>query len=271
MAADQLNAVVAQRIEVSPGLIILRVVPEGWTPPPFESGQFAVLGLPASAPRFRFSDPEDEPPPPEKMIKRAYSIASTSVVPEYLEFYVTLVTSGALTPRLFELRSGDRLHLGPRITGSFTLQDVPGDCNVVMVATGTGLAPYMSMMRSRLVCGAPRRFALIHGARHSWDLGYRSELITLVRLCANFNYIPVISRPGEEPIAWSGRTGYVQDIWNARVVDEMWGLRVTPESTHILLCGNPAMIEHMEQVLAAEGFKEHRRKEPGQVHSEKYW
>ncbi|MEW6742482.1 MAG: ferredoxin--NADP reductase [Planctomycetota bacterium] len=269
--AVTLNARVVQRIEVAPGLIILRVVPEGWELPDFEPGQFAVLGLPGSAPRCKSSDPEETPSPPDKLINRAYSIASSSVVKEYLEFYVTLVSSGALTPRLFHLQVGDALFLGKKITGAFTLDELPPGVNVVFMATGTGLAPYMSMMRTYLAKMAGRRLAVVHGARHSWDLGYRSELHTLQTLFEYFDYIPIVSRPKDEKVAWTGFTGYVQDVWTRGCITELWGFAPTPENTHILLCGNPAMIEHCMKLLESQGFREHTKKHPGQLHAEKYW
>lgn len=272
MPETALNAVVALRTEISPWLIILRVVPDGWQLPSFTPGQFAVLGLPGSAPRVVMSEAEDAPPSdPNRLIRRAYSIASSSVTREYMEFYVALVTSGALTPRLFALNIGDRVWLSPKITGMFTFAQVPEDQNVVMIATGTGLAPYMSMLTTHLVCGSPRRFAVLHGARNSWDLGYRSELLTLQHLCKNFAYFPVISRPQNEPIPWVGTTGYVQDLWQARVIEKTWGLPPIPDKTHVFLCGSPAMIDASVALLDAEGFKEHTKKEAGQIHVERYW
>ena len=98
------------------------------------------------------------------MIRRAYSIASSSVERRYVEFYLTLITSGQLTPRLFALRHGSRLFLGPKGSGVFTLDRVLPGKAVVLIATGTGLAPYVSMLRTILVsespttvCGAARR------------------------------------------------------------------------------------------------------------------
>ena len=271
MAAAPLNAIVAQRVEVSPGLAILRIVPDGWQLPEFKAGQYAVIGLPGSAPRAQFSDVEEEARDPDKLIKRAYSIASSSVAMEYLELYVVLVNSGALTPRLFALDNGDRLWLSPKIKGVFTLDEVPADQHVVLVSTGTGLAPYMSMLRTHLACGGERRFAVLHGARHSWDLGYRSELATLERMCPNFTYIPSISRPAEEHVSWQGESGYIQDLWSSGKLAEAWGFAPTPADTHVFLCGNPSMVETMEDLLATQDFKLHSRHEPGQVHVEKYW
>lgn len=265
------NAVVAQRIEVSPGLIILRVVPRGWELPEFEPGQYCVLALPGQAPRCEGSGDEDVERPPTKLIKRAYSIASSPTVSEYMEFYVALVPSGGLTPRLFALQPGDGVWLSPKAKGLFTLDEVPADKHVVMISTGTGLAPYMSMMRAHLPCGDRRRFAVLHGARHSWDLGYRSELMSMTRLCPNFAYLPTISRPSEEDAGWSGHEGHVQDLWESRNLEQAWGLRPTPENTHVFVCGNPSMIEDMVQRLEAEGYREHSRRDPGQIHVERFW
>lgn len=271
MAEPTLNAIVVLRDEISPWLMVLRVVPRGWELPDFAPGQFAVLGLPGAAPRCALAEPEDTPAPPARLIRRAYSIASSSLTRQYMEFYVALVTSGALTPRLFALQIGDPIWLGPKIAGLFTLDQAPADKNIVMIATGTGLAPYMSMLSTHLMCGGPQRVAVLHGARHSWDLGYRSQLMTLQHLCANFSYFPIISRPKDEPAPWPGPVGYVQDLWRSDTLRNAWGCELTPQNTHVFLCGAPAMIDDMMGLLGAGGFREHTRQEAGEVHVERYW
>ncbi len=271
MAPPLLNARVLQRIEVTPELMILRIVPEGWELPSFTAGQFAVLGLPASAPRHPLSDPEDPPEDPDKLIRRAYSVASPPEEKDYLELYITLVGSGALTPRLWALAPGDPIWLGRKFSGLFTLDDVPEGYHVVLMATGTGLAPYMSMLRSFLLHDASRRVAVLHGARHSWDLGYRSELTTLNRLFANFDYVPTVSRPDQESPRWTGERGHVQELWRRGVVAGRWGHPPTPATTHIFLCGNPGMVDEALTMLEAEGFRLHSSRTPGEVHVEKFW
>jgi ferredoxin--NADP+ reductase len=271
MPKNTLNAVVSQRIEVAPGLIVLRVVPDGWPLPEFVPGQFAVLGLPPEARRCRASDGEDGAARPGRLIRRAYSIASSSRAREYLEFYIALVRSGSLTPRLFALEAGDRVWLGPKVTGTFTLDQAPADDHVVMVATGTGLAPYMSMLRTMLPRIGDRRFAVLLGARHSWDLGYHAELETMARLCPGFEYVPTVSRSNEEPVPWTGHSGYVTDLWRRDVLGDLWGARPTPRDTSVFLCGNPNMVDDMCALLAAEGFPLHSRAEPGKIFVEKYW
>lgn len=271
MADTTLNARVEGTMEVAPGLMIIRVVPDGWKLPDFKAGQFAVLGLPGDAPRCSMAEPEEDAPAPGRLIRRAYSIASSSVQREYLEFYVALVRSGSLTPRLFALDKGDKVWLSPRITGMFTLDDVPEDNHVVLVATGTGIAPYMSMIRSQMLAHKDRRFAVLHGARHSWDLGYRSELMALERSYENFIYLPSIRNPMDEDNPWTGHVGFVQTLWTDGTLRKAWGGHPTPSDTHVFLCGNPGMIESMTDILQTEGFAPHSRKSPGQIHMEKYW
>lgn len=270
-ARKTLNATVRWILNITPELRILHVVPEGWTVPDFEAGQYAVVGLPGAAPRVEGADPEDPEPDPDKLIRRAYSIASASVGHDYLEFYITLVLSGALTPRLFALNEGDRVWLGHRIVGMFTLDQVPPDRDVVLVATGTGIAPYISMIRTYLTAQPDRRFAVLHGARHSWDLGYRSELDALTARYPNFMYIPQISQPAAERVPWKGSTGRVQQLWSGQELEQAWGGHPGPHDAHVFLCGNPAMCEDMVKLLSSEGFREHSRKQPGEIHVERYW
>jgi ferredoxin--NADP+ reductase len=266
----ELNAVVALKDEITPRLMILRVVPDGWPVPEFKSGQFTVLGLPGSAQRCTLSMPENPPCDPTQLIRRAYSIASSSLEHEYLEFYINLLSSGALTPRLFALTIGDRIWLSHRVTGIFTLEEVPAGKNIVLIATGTGLAPYMSMLSSELTCGGPRRVAVLHGAYHSWDLGYRSELLALQYLCENFTYVATIDRPEMEPVPWPGYIGYVEDLWIRGVIDDAWGFHPTPNDTDIFLCGNPQMIEDTIALLSKEGFHEHSHNTTGEIHVERF-
>jgi ferredoxin--NADP+ reductase len=271
MMARKFNAIVSQRIEIAPHLIKLRVIPDGWELPEFIPGQYAALGLPGKAPRCESSLPEETPANPEKLIMRAYSIASSSVSREFIEFYIALVHSGALTPRLFALSVGDAVWMSPKFKGMFTMSEIPDKYTIVLIATGTGVAPYMSMIRTEIARGVRHRFAVIHGAYHSIDLGYHSELVSLDSVSANFTYIPVLSHAHEEKIPWSGEEGFVQKIWTHGILAQKWGMVPTPKNTHVFLCGNPLMIEAMTKLLAKEGFRLHSRKEPGVIHTEEYF
>ncbi len=271
MAVKELNAIIGEITFLTPETMILRVIPDGWEIPDYTPGQFAILGLPAGSPRIEISDAEENPPAPDKFILRSYSIASSSAEKEFLEFYISLVRSGTLTPRLFCLKRGDRIFLRPKVSGMFTLNQIPAESNLVLMGTGTGLAPYMSMIRTFIKPDDNRNLSVVHGARHSWDLGYNSELSTLNNMLDNFHYVPSITRPEHELTAWTGHQGYLQDIWKSGAADADWDSPATPETTHIFLCGNPAMVEAMVSILAGDGYKEQKKSGSGQVHLERYW
>jgi len=270
---DKLNATVTARSDVAPGLCVIRVAADGDLFP-FIAGQYCVLGLPPDAGRVKTA--EDEEPFDEKkrkkMIRRAYSIASSSKENEYLDFYVALVNSGEFTPRLWALDVGDRIWLGPKATGLFTLKDVPAEAHLFLLATGTGLAPYVSMLRSDILeADSTRKIIVAHGARYSWDLGYRKELEGIAMANDRFVYIPSITRP-EKDDSWNGVTGYLQDQLSGGKMEELSGVPLDPANVHVFLCGNPAMIEVATEFLTKRGFSEWTRKSPeGQVHLEKYW
>ena len=263
------NATVTGREEINPQLLVFRVQPDAALFD-FKPGQFAVLGLLGREGRVAESAAEETVPEPDKLIRRAYSIASSSVERRYVEFYLTLITSGQLTPRLFALRHGSRLFLGPKATGIFTLDRVPPGKAVILIATGTGLAPYISMLRTMLVGDSQRRFVVLHGARYGWDLGYRGELESLARLRPNFTYIPSITRPEEDP-HFRGHTGRVQALLGQGVVEKESGVALDPAQADVFLCGNPDMVTAVRTVLDGKGFKADHGRETGTIHVEEYW
>ncbi len=272
MSTDQVsayNSTVIGREEINPQLVILRAQPDAALFD-FKPGQFGVLGLLGREPRVPEAAPEESISEPDKMIRRAYSIASSSVERRYVEFYLTLITSGQLTPRLFALRHGSRLFLGPKGSGVFTLDRVQPGKAVILIATGTGLAPYVSMLRTMLMSESQRRFVVLHGARYSWDLGYRGELESLARLRPNFTYIPSITRPDQDP-HFRGHSGRVQTLLEQGVVEKESGVALDPAQADVFLCGNPEMVKVVKAMLEAKGFKAGQGKEPGTIHIEEYW
>ncbi|MEG3641286.1 ferredoxin--NADP reductase [Magnetococcus sp. PR-3] len=273
VTANAYNATVVERLNITPNLMIVRVKPD-LSSFAYKAGQFAVLGLKREALRIPESDPEEVPEEKaQRLVRRAYSISSGSHE-DYLEFYISLVQSGELTPRLFALQEGDRLFLGKSASGFFTLDRVPPGQNILMISTGTGLAPYISMVRTMaLGIGCPvTPIAVVHGASYSWDLGYRTELEGLTRQCDHFRYVPVVSRPQDDK-DWAGRTGRLNEwVENKKALEEACGFPLDPAHTHIFLCGNPGMVEFSEQYLVDNhGYDAGSKKDPGNLHAEKYW
>lgn len=264
------NALVTERREVHSELIFLKVAPDGWQMEPFAAGKFAVLGLPGRAPRCENSEPDVQPVDQDKLIRRAYSIGSGPNDTDELEFYISLVASGGLSPRLLALQEGDRVYMAPKTKGTFTLEGVPDDQNLVLISTGTGLTPYVSMLRGQALENG-RKVAVFQGVRHSWDLGYDSVMRALCEKHSNLTYESTVSRAHLEKEPWEGNKGHVQELWKAGVLEQRWGFRPKPEDTHVFLCGNPGMVAGAQELLEAEGFALHSKSKPGNIHVEKYW
>lgn len=261
--ATPLNATVVERVDHNPFQMILRVRMDGdeGNLGPFEPGQFTNLGLPPRDPAHASGS--------SGLVKRPYSIASAPNEPA-VEFFLRLVDDGALTPQLWKLGVGDRLWMEPRTVGKFTLAEVPTGKDLVMVSTGTGLAPYVSMLRHYRGTGRWNRLVMVHGVRIESDLGYRGELEGLAQQDNKLVYLPVCSRE-HEPGPWQGMRGHVMAALEPAFYAKAVGAPLDPEHCQVFLCGNPQMIDSVEAQLGALGFQPHTRKNPGQIYKERYW
>jgi len=239
------NGRISRWEEISPGLAIIAVqaIEE---PFPFEPGQYATLGLMGTLMGT------------EKLIQRPMSISSSADDLSEYEFFIRHVESGAFTPLLWECSVGDLINLkGPK--GKFLLQD--DGRRALFVASGTGLAPFISMIETLRGRGQTRDVVLLHGVSHDHDLAWRQQL-TELEAGDGFplRYVGTVSRPQHCP-EWTGCTGRVEAI-TASQMDEH-GL--TPETTTIYLCGNPEMVSAVEEIATERGFP------PEQVRKELYW
>jgi ferredoxin/flavodoxin---NADP+ reductase len=221
---------------------------------PFESGQYMTIGV--------FTE-DAAMPTGQRIVQRPYSVASDPGVAgtDGYEMYVRLVENGLFTPLLWQLPVGARMRMiGPK--GKFTLE--PDDDRIhLFISSGTGNAPFVSMMKRALREGAPRKAVFLNGVSYQRDLGYR-ELLQSWERSGEYpvTFIPTVSRPdAAENAGWTGRTGRVESIV-APVADE---LGLTPENTIAYICGNPDMILSAEQTLLDRGFPE------AQVKKELYW
>lgn len=238
-------ATITVREDLTPSLAFFRVLPDG-PPPAFVPGQYVTLGLPRGT----------------GVVQRAYSIASSARrIDAGYELYVRLVPGGALTPLLFACPPGQRVSLrGPK--GRFVLRS--GDDRVhLFVATGCGIAPFMSMLRTLHDDGSPRRVVLLHGVSYASELAYRGFLEELARDARwRLTYVPTVSRPRDPANAgWSGRTGRVEAAVE-EISDRLW---LTPGDTVAYLCGNPEMIASVEGILRGRGLSAR------QIQDERYW
>lgn len=259
------NAKLVDREDLTPELAVMRVAPLVNGVPEFTPGQYAELTVPGPV------APEVEDGAVQrKIIRRSYSIASSPLVKEHLEFYVVLVPNGEVTPKLWALKKGDLLWLGPKIKGKFSMEGLDSSKDFVMVSTGTGIAPYISMLRTYRGKGRWRRFVVMHGVRLAEDLGYRQELEELSERDSSIVYVPTVTREPDNS-TWTGCRGRVTEYLKPDTYFNVVGSPLDPNNCNVFLCGNPEMIDSAEALLVAQGFRLHSKKNPGNIHLERYW
>lgn len=296
------NATVGDVRRIHDELIILRIKSDSWITD-FAAGQYTTLGLLASEPRIN----DDTQPAEDKdrLIRRAYSIShpildesDTSLrlsAPKFLEFYIALVKKGtdvppSLTPRIFALNEGDRLFMGTRPKGTYTLQPVSPNDDVIFVATGTGEAPHNAMIAELFRREHQGRIASFVCVRHDRDLAYLKKHRGLERLNLCYRYVPLTTRePVNMDVSHAGFIGkkYVQEIFGSAELKTVLGWVPQPTTTHVFLCGNPAMIgaperrgngplefsepRGMVKTLIERGFCLDSPHVSGNIHFERYW
>jgi len=237
---------VAERIEWAPGLVTLTL---DATLEPHEPGQFVNLALGVDGER----------------VKRAYSLANPPGTPAQL--YLVSIAGGCLSPRLATLAPGAPLLADPRPYGFFVPSVLPAPRELWLLATGTGLGPYLAMLRSGLLLEQHRAVVLVHSAREERHLGHRAELEELASTSARFRYVPVVTRA----LGDGSRGARMQALLASGELESRAGITLAPDRSHVMLCGNPTMLADVGEALAARGLVKHRGRSPGHVTSEAYW
>lgn len=219
--------------------------------PPFTAGQFVRLGLEVG----------------EKRVRRAYSIGSAPGAP--LEFYVTVVDDGALTPHLYDLDVGDTVEVERKAQGFFTLEYVRHGTQLWLLSTGTGIAPYISMLRTAEPWERFEKIVMVHGARHGRQLGYRAECEAWAEAHPEqFFYVPSVTREPELEGVLHGR---LPALMESGALEEAAGLEITAADSHVMLCGNPEMVKACTQLSLDRGLTKNRTRKPGNLSYERYW
>lgn len=217
----------------------------------FQPGQFVNLGLELGG----------------ELVRRAYSLASAPGAEP--EVFLNEVEGGALTPALFRLGPGEGVLMEQKPQGFFTLEWLPPADELWLCATGTGLGPFISMLRSGEPLQKFLRVVLVHGVRHADQLAYSEELDSLAAGSrGRLAHIGVVSREPDAPGALHGR---ITSALESGELERKAGLQLSPAHSHVMLCGNPTMIEEMSALLAARGLRRHRQRKPGHVTSERFW
>ena len=261
--ALEYNATMVERVDLTDALTLFKVMPDerpapGW----FVPGQYCVLGM------------NNDARPELGGVRRSMSIASAPEDDGPVEFYIRFVakpeSENPLTHQLWKLKNGDRMYMRPKAAGVFTVKDTAGDDDPrfkIMVAAGTGSAPFVSIVRSELRRNPKAdlsRYVILHGVSYPGDLGHRAELQAMAA-SNGLHYFGTVSRPRPGD-GWDGDVGRVESYFDPTRLGELERRLGLPEggfdpgSAVVLICGLQGTIGMTITHLCARGFvPDHKR------------
>jgi len=210
----------------------------------FRAGQFVRIALDIDGQR----------------VARAFSFVNPPHDP-LLEFYGVIVPEGPLSPRLARLTAGDTLYVAPNPAGFLVLDEVPQAETLWLLATGTGIAPFLSILRTEEPWQRFRRVVVVHAVRYARELAYR-ELIAATPA----QYVTFVSREAHA----GSLAGRIPAALRDGRLAAAAGVPID-ERSHFMLCGNPQMLRDTTAALAERGLRKHRRRTPGHITVESFW
>jgi len=217
----------------------------------FQAGQFVRIALDIDGER----------------VARAFSMVNAPADP-VLEFYGIVVPQGPLSPRLARLQAGERLFVASNPAGFLVLPEIPDADALWLLSTGTGIAPFVSMLRAGMPWQRFRHVVLVHAVRHARELAYRDEMEKVgAAHPSRFEYVPVVSRE-DAPPALRGR---IPALLRDGRLEAAAGLKLAGATSQIMLCGNPDMLKDTTAALTERGMRKNRRRAPGHITVESFW
>ena len=218
---------------------------------PFVAGQYGRLGLEVD----------------DQIVGRPYSFVNAPHEP-LLEFYSITVPEGPLSPRLAKLQKGDSIFIDKRVNGFFTLDEVPDGHDMWMLATGTALGPFLSILNSEEVWKRFENIVLVHAVRYKNELTYQDTAAILKDTFKDrFQVIPFVSREETD----HAMTGRIPAAIETGLLEEKVNIQISPKNSQVMLCGNPDMLVDTRKALKQKGLKKNLRRSPGHITTESYW
>lgn len=215
----------------------------------FESGQFVRVALDIDGER----------------VARPYSLVNKPD-DDFLEIYFNIVDEGPLSPRLAELEVGDEIFVTDRANGFLTVSEVPQCRHLWMLATGTGVGPFLSILKNRDAWQRFEKIVLVYSVRDISELAYQQQVADIRQQWPQkFSFVPLVTREKVEGMLNQRITDSIEDD----SLEQTTGV-VIDEDSHVMMCGNSEMIADVTEVLAKRGLRKHRRREPGHITTEKY-
>ena len=217
---------------------------------PYTSGQFTKVGLEIDG----------------ELVSRPYSYVS-SPNDDFLEIVYVNVPDGVLTPKLHNLKVGDKLMAMEKSSGFFTMSEVPDGKNLWMLATGTGLGVFISLLKTSDPWQRFENIVLVHGVRNSNELIYQDQINEFDKMNpGKFKYVKTVTREEKEGCL----NMRIPAGLDSKMIQESANLEINQDS-QIMICGNPDMINDTVELLGKQGLERNRRSKPGNITLEKYW
>jgi len=217
----------------------------------FQAGQFVRIALDIDGAR----------------VARAFSLVNAPGEP-LLEFYGIVVPQGPLSPRLARLEAADRLFVASNPAGFLVLSEILDAETLWLMATGTGIAPFVSMLRAETPWQRFEKVVLVHAVRQAPELVYRDEIERArVKHGPRFRYVPIVSRE-DAPHALRGR---IPALLGDASLEGAAGLKLAATDSQVMLCGNPDMLKDTTAALVKRGLRKNRRRTPGHITVESFW
>ncbi len=216
----------------------------------YEAGQFVRIGLMDG----------------EEVLARPYSLVNTPGE-THLEVYFNVVDEGPLSPRLFDLRAGDDILVSNHPSGFLTVSEVPECKHLWMVATGTGIGPFLAILKSEAAWQRFEKIVLCYSVRYPVELAYR-DLIDHIRATRGdqFHFVPIVTREAHPGALGKRVPALLQD----GSLEQHAGIGLNADDSHVMMCGSSNMISDVSEALASRDMRKHRRSNPGHFTTEKY-
>lgn len=202
---------------------------------------------------------------------RAYSVAS-SPYDEFIEFFSVVIPEGEFTSKVNHIQVGDSLLLNTTPFGYLTLAryQLPLPNDLWLLATGTGLAPFLSILKTIDVWQQYQRIILVYSARTSQELAYQAQISSIKSIYgdngAAFVFLPIVTREAD----YAGEKARIPNLILSGKLTQLVGQKLDKERSHVMVCGNPQMVEDTKEALKSIGLTMNRRGE-GNIAVENYW
>lgn len=200
------------------------------------------------------------------IVARPYSLVNAPGESEF-EIFFNIVQDGPLTPRLASLREGDALLVAGKPYGFLTIDEVPAARHLWMLATGTGVGPFISILKSGAALERFEKIVLVYSARTVRELAYQDVLAEIgQRYRGQFTFVPLVTREKCDGIINRRVTAALE----TGELEAKAGATINAADSHVMMCGNSAMINDVTELLKTRNMRKHLRREPGHITTEKY-